>query len=364
MSMKKVMLLVAVLLAAAFVLSACAGPAGSIGPAGPAGPVGPTGPAGAAGTNPKAADLACTACHNDTTLIAGKMYAWQTSRHGTVNEDWLVEGSQQTCSGCHSGAGFIARMAAGQNFLDWGAAKVTTPDATPQTCRTCHTIHTTYTKDDFALRSTTAVALVKGGTTFDKGKGNLCANCHQARRYMADFPVKDAAGNVVAGMYAASSRFNPHLSGQSDVLMGVGGGTVAGTPGAHYTITTDSCVTCHLGDAKNHTFKGQISVCVTCHADAKADANGRIDVNYDAAKSGAVARIQAKFDTLKAGLTKLGLVDANGSAVTAPAAGYDEAHAWPLWVYGYIMEDGSMGVHNPKYINALLDAAIAGLPAK
>jgi hypothetical protein len=347
MSIKRMLVLAAVLVVAMFALASCAGPQGAVGPAGPAGPTGPQGPAGEA---PKAADLSCTQCHNNSGILEGKIYAWEGSKHGTVNEDWLAEGSQQGCSGCHSGNAFVARIAAGQSFADWGSAKgITLPDATPQTCFTCHTIHTTYTTDDFALRTTAPVAMVISGQTFDKGMGNLCANCHQARRYMANFASKDASGAAIAGMYDVTVRFNPHLSNQADFMLGVGGGgTVTGSPAAHYTMTTDACVTCHLGPANTHTFQAQVSACVACHADATST-----DIN------GAVTAIQAKYDALKAALTEAGLLDDTGAPVAAK--GVEEAKAFPLWVYGYITEDGSMGVHNPKYANALLDAALVAL---
>jgi hypothetical protein len=359
MSIKKMLILAGVIVVALLFLAACTGPAGQVGPAGPAGPIGPAGPVGPAGANPKAADLTCTQCHNDTTLIDGKLYAWQMSKHGTENEDWLAEGTTQACSACHSGAAYINRMAANQSFADWAAAKdITLPDPTPQTCRICHNIHTTYTKDDFSLRTTAAVTLVLGKQTFDKGMGNLCVTCHQARRYLADFASKDASGNVIAGKYDVTSRFNPHLSPQADMMLGVGGaGTVQGSPAQHYNNTTDSCVTCHLGDSANHTFVAEASACLACHSDAKADANGFVDVNFDSNGVGARAKIQSKYDALVKALTDAKMLDANGSAVAAK--GVDEAKAFPLWVYGFITEDGSMGAHNPPYANALLDAALA-----
>jgi hypothetical protein len=344
MSIKKMLVVTGILLIAMFALASCAGPAGAAGPAGPAGPQ------GAAGEAPKASDLSCTACHNDTSVLDGKIYAWEGSRHGTAGLAWEEEAGNQSCAGCHEGSSFIDRIAVGQSFADYASAKdITLPDATPQTCRTCHQIHTTYTKDDLALRTTAPVAMVISGQTFDKGMGNLCVNCHQARRYMPNFAEKDAAGNVIAGSYKlTSSRFNPHLSNQSDMMLGVGGGgTVTGSPSAHYTMTTDSCVTCHLGDSANHTFDATVSACVACHADAK-----NTDIN------GAVTAIQAKYDALKAALTEAGLVDDAGAAVVGT---YEEAKAFPLWVYGYITEDGSMGVHNPKFANDLLDAALAAL---
>jgi hypothetical protein len=347
MSVKKMLVLSAVLVIAMFALASCAGPAGPVGPQGPAGPAGPQGPAGEA---LKATDLSCTQCHNDTAALEGKIYAWEESRHGTAGLAWIEEAGRADCAGCHSGASFMAMVAAGQNWTTYPKTEgLVLPDATPQTCRTCHTIHTTYTADDLALRTTAPVAMAISGQTFDKGMGNLCANCHQARRYMANFPAKDDAGNAVAGFYAVTSRFNPHLSNQSDMLLGVGGGgTVTGSPSGHYTMTTDSCVTCHLGESDNHTFQASVSACVACHADAKST-----DID------GKVTEMQGKFDALKAALTEAGLLDDEGSPIANTKM--EEAQAWPLWVYGYIMEDGSMGVHNPKYANALLDAALAGL---
>jgi hypothetical protein len=344
MSIKKVLVLAAVMITAAFVFTACAGPAGAAGPAGPAGPQ------GAAGEAPKASDLSCTQCHNNTTLLDGKIYAWEGSRHGPAGLAWEEEAGNQSCAGCHEGSSFIDRIAAGQSFADYASAKdITLPDATPQTCRTCHQIHTTYTKDDLALRTTAPVAMVISGQTFDKGMGNLCVNCHQARRYMPNFASKDASGAAIAGSYDVTVRFNPHLSNQSDMMLGVGGGgTVTGSPSAHYTMTTDACVTCHLGDSANHTFDATVSSCVACHADAK-----NTDIN------GAVTAIQAKYDALKAALIEAKQLDENGSPIATK--GVEEAKAFPLWVYGYITEDGSMGVHNPKFANDLLDAALAAL---
>jgi hypothetical protein len=133
------------------------------------------------------------------------------------------------------------------------------------------------------------------------------------------------------------------------MLLGVGGGgTVTGSPSAHYTMATDSCVTCHLGTSANHTFAANVSTCTACHADAKD-----FDIN------GTRTAIEEKYNALATALKEAGLLDANGSPIAAKNT--DEAKAFPLWVYGYIMEDGSMGIHNPKYAMDLLDAALAAL---
>ena len=347
MSVKKLLLLVGVLIAAAFVLTACAG---ETGPAGPQGEPGPAGPQGEPGPAMTTADLTCTQCHNDTSALGGKIYAWEESRHGTAGTAWIEEAGNQGCAACHSGASFVEAVAAGQSFDAYAKAEgITLPDATPQDCRTCHTIHTTYTTDDFALRTTAPVAMVISGQTFDKGMGNLCVNCHQARRYMANFPAKDASGNAIAGQYAATTRFNPHLSNQADMLLGVGGGgTVTGSPSAHYTMTENSCTTCHLGESANHTFDASVSACVVCHTDAED-----FDIN------GKVTEVEEKIALLTEKLQTAGLLDEEGTPVKGT---YEEAQAFPLWVYGFIEEDGSTGVHNMKYTIALLDAALALFP--
>src|SRR5512135_1756755 len=128
MSIKKMLVIGALLIAAMFVLSACAGPAGPVGPQGPAGPAGPQGPAGAP---PEASELSCTGCHNDTNIITSKQDAWAQSVHGT-GLVWFEDGSNQSCAACHSGTGFAAAVAAGQNWDAYAkATDITVPDPTP-----------------------------------------------------------------------------------------------------------------------------------------------------------------------------------------------------------------------------------------
>jgi hypothetical protein len=333
MSIKKILLLVTVLIAAAFILSACAGPAGPVGPAGPAGPIGPTGAKGDTGTLPSAADLTCTQCHNNTTLLTGKAAAWSHSLHGSGTA-YLAEGTEDGCAGCHSGSGFSADLAAGLTPDKSGGD----PNPTPQDCRACHQIHTTFTFDDYALTTTAVVEQYATSTTFDGGEGNLCANCHQARRVI---PAAAADGTI-----AVTIRFGPHHGPQSNMLLGVGGaGAVAGTPSPHYSKVKDTCITCHMGDAKNHTFTPNVVNCLTCHA-------GATDFNMD----GAQTALDTKIDTLKADLTTAGLLDAQGAIV---AGNYPAPQANALWNYLLVaIEDKSNGVHNMVYANALIDASL------
>jgi hypothetical protein len=340
MSIKKMLVLVTILIGTILVFTACAGAEGAAGPQGPAGPAGPQGPAGPAGdaAEVSAADLSCTECHNDTSIITGKKAAWEESLHGS-GVAFIEEGPRNTCAGCHSGATFSAMIDAGQNFTEDESG-----DATPthQDCRTRPQTHTSYPSEDWALETTEPVTQVVSGLTFDGGAGNLCANCHQARRYIEDF-----ASATTAGSYDATIRFNPHLSVQGDILLGSGGAGVEGSPGAHYSMVEDTCVGCHMGEGDNHLMEPQIATCQACHADAE---------NYDI--NGVQTAVEERLVELQAALQSAGLVDEAGTPVPGT---YDEAQATALWNYGVIHEDASHGVHNPSYINALLDASFEAL---
>ena len=153
-------------------------------------------------------------------------------------------------------------VAAGQNFTQ---VESVSADQTHQDCRTCHQIHVTFTGDDWALETDAPVTFVVSGLTFDGGSGNLCANCHQARRYIESF-----VDSADATKYTSTSpRFNTHLSVQGDFLMGSGGTGVEGKPGAHYAMVENTCAGCHLGESADHSFTPQLSACVACHADAE-----------------------------------------------------------------------------------------------
>ena len=102
-----------------------------------------------------------------------------------------------------------------------------------------------------------------------------------------------------------------------------------------------------MGEGDNHLMAPQIATCQGCHADAES-----LDVN------GAQTAVEERMAELRTALQSAGLLDADG--VVIPGT-WDEAQATALWNYGVIEEDASRGVHNPTYINALLDASFEAL---
>jgi len=329
--------LVAVLLMV--VLAACSGESGEQGPPGPEGPQGPQGeqgPAGPAGESASMADLSCVGCHDDSTLITGKAASWSVSLHGTGEA--FLRGTSASCAGCHSGGAFTEMVAAGSSP---DAVEAGDPDPTRQDCRTCHLIHTTYTGEDWALTTTDPVALYAfEGVTFDGGEGNLCATCHQPRRQIDE---------AVDGMIEVTSiHWGPHHGPQSAMLLGLGGSTdVSGSAGAHAGVE-GTCVTCHLGGAASHTFEAKIESCEACHSGAE---------DFDL--GGVQTDTQALLDEVAAALVAKGMLTEEGEPVVGT---YPEADAGALWNWIYVAhEDGSLGVHNPNYTEALLTASLEAL---
>ena len=342
---KKMLVLLGVLVLAAVVITAC-GTAGPAGPAGPAGAEGPAGPAGPAGESVTADNLSCTQCHNSDGLVTTKMAGWEVSKHGNGTA-MAEEYGNKSCSFCHSGNSFRAAIAAGTNFSNQEAGAA---EPERQDCYTCHNIHTTYTKDDFALRTTSAVALVVNTKTFDGGAGNLCVNCHQARRYMGNF-----ADKVDPTKFAPTARFNTHYSAQADVMLGgVDVNAALGVDGkaSPHMGVENTCVGCHMGEGKNHTFKAeaQLATCVKCHSDATST-----DV------AGFPTELAAKVKQLEDALLAKKLIVSGAEGYAAVPGTYDAKTSGAIFAYFLYEEDGSQGIHNPAYFTALVDAALAAL---
>ena len=288
--------------------------------------------------------MGCTDCHDDTTKLTGKKTAWEESNHG-MNESYL-RATSASCAGCHSGGAFSVMVAAGK-MPNQATAD---PEPTRQDCRACHEIHETYTGVDWALETTAAVPLFAiAGSTFDGGKGNLCATCHQPRR---NAPV--ATNGVITGI---SEHWGPHHGPQSAMMLGVGGAgpsvaaaALTGAPMAHYTLVSDTCVSCHMGNDQ-HSFAPAVAACQSCHPGAE-------DFDINGVQTAVQDRLDAIADALiAAGALTENTVDGHPTE-EAIENGLPENIGTALYNWLYIAhEDKSLGVHNPAYTRALLDAA-------
>ncbi len=312
------------------------------------GPEGPEGPAGKTGQNALAT---CDNCHDVSTDLKARMLQYAKSTHALGGN---FERSTADCAPCHTHEGFVNVLATGET------GDISNP--TPPGCRTCHNIHTTYTVDDYALTATAPVELAVGSKTFDKGKSNLCANCHQSRPFtLPEF--NDSEFSIT------SSRFGPHHGPQSNLIMAAGLVEIPGN--ASYPSTNphagtgDGCVDCHMANAYGTQAGGHtMSVAYDYHGTIEPNTAGCISCHTD--ETELITKLEdykTEMDGLMTQISEIlvekGLLTATGSAVAGKTTG---KLASALLNYRTIaIEDRSYGVHNPKYVRALLKNTLESL---
>lgn len=338
------------LLMSAFVVMSIASSCVKEGPMGPAGADGTNGTNGADG---KDGSVTCLACHAGTNMDQKKA-EFYLSEHSLGAVAVEEEGGNPSCSRCHSSEGFIEYATLG------AAGTINKPSAWE--CATCHGIHSSFEAKDYALRLAGPVKSNQDATyMFDfKNNSNLCVNCHQARTAE---PNKAKPGDT----FAVSVRIGPHHGPQGNLVAGVGFAEIAGSvayPAAGSSKHFEkSCTGCHMAPftAKQggHSLVPSLASCNECHGGTPIT-----DYNY----GGVQTNVTAKLVQLRDKLVSMGLITATPSATDptvinyAPKAGtVPMVQAQALYNYFGLMDDRSEGVHNPKYINALLTNTLEAL---
>ncbi|MGC9341743.1 MAG: hypothetical protein ACP5E3_03505 [Bacteroidales bacterium] len=310
------------------------------------------GPAGVPGQD---ANETCIQCHNDETTVLAAMVQHSNSGHQTGSS---FERNGTSCAPCHTHQGYLEILATGEQMT---ASDVSNP--LPANCRTCHKIHENFDESDFELRNTSPVTLWINSEEVDLGTGNQCVDCHQPR--IPDPMPEMGGGNVTI----TSSRWGPHHGTQSSMLWGTAGYEVAGSesfnsPGSH-PHTSAGCNTCHMAEpfgafAGGHSFSmsyeyhgretEHLAGCQGCHQNIE-----EFDLN------GASSEVETLMADLWAILLSNEYVDDESGLVNASSSTplvIPSDHAGAILNYYMVIEDGSMGVHNPKYTKALLTNSI------
>ncbi len=351
---------VGVTIGLAFLVS-CQGPAGPVGPQGAQGPQGEQGLQGDTGVAGVAGNMVCVECHNLTTMDSVTMQ-YERSVHGTsqaISGELLYQyagtgDSRKECATCHTDQGFMEHVYTG---LDTVATGLAIPERIQ--CESCHDFHKTLDQvnegPDYAMRTMDAVPLrmYNNDSIIDLGnESNLCINCHQP---LTAGPTPDNNGNAAV----TSTHYGSHHGPQATILAGIGGyesfsNLVVPFPPSRSTThyTKAKCVECHMyGDTINnhtHTFEPSLNACNTCH-------DHLTSFDFD----GVQTSVTASMATLKAKLQAAGLLSASGSSVVGTFK-VDQVGA--LYNYLMIQDDKSEGVHNAKYIEALLANSNAVFP--
>jgi hypothetical protein len=327
---------------------------------------GPKGAAGAAGTDGTdgldGADgnVTCLVCHSDGNLQAIR-HQFAGSQHA-LGEYVAYAGGRGSCSRCHGHEGFVA-FAEGleaQNFSN----------PSPWQCSTCHGLHQTFEAEDYALRMTEAVSIWDDGTFALKGNSflgiqgnsNLCANCHQSRRAEPNLASPGETFTIT------STHYGPHHSAAANTVAGAGFAEIVGSvaypaAGSNYHLAA-SCTGCHMYEG-DHSWNPSLEACNGCHATN--------DFDY----GGVQTEIEELLDELRDRLIVLGVVEPGhdeefvidqetGEVILHetiegyhPVPGtYPMAQARAFFNWTGLDEDRSLGVHNPKYVKALLENSL------
>lgn len=355
------------------VLGGCAGKDGKNGAAGLAGTNGTNGTNGTDGINgidgTGIAD--CQPCHSDTATFAVRpaFAQWRHSVHASEAILWETnQGAPNWCASCHNNEGFVSTVR--------GAPAV----AAMPTSIGCSTCHAPHTNKNFTLRTTAAYTL-KNGVVFDKGRGNLCANCHHSRADVrATFPADSTMLPIT------SQFFGPHEGPQAEAYEATGGyefGQVI-PRSAHYNQITNSCVACHMFSpigtmVGGHSFAmkaeeggaNQASCMVTgCHPgetfpEGTFDRLATQDWDGDGTTEGTQTEFDGLLGNLRAALVARGALNPGPGDLTDTAVPgrYPKNVVAAVYNFRLALREGSRGIHNTKYIMNLMKLSLQNLPA-
>ncbi len=340
--------------------AACEGPDGPAGPAGPQGPQGPEGPVGPAGQN---ALNTCSDCHTSDVTIVAREAQYNTSAHGE-GDTW--QRYDAPCNTCHTHNGFVAANAATPDTLAGDEIHL----LTRINCRTCHNIHETYTDQDWSFTTAEPVDLLLGGTFAMNDLGdpaaaldslaypgaNLCAHCHQAR------DPGDLSGETFR---ITSVHFGVHHGPQANVMAGMGAFALPGVtmPGtiqfeAH---TQFGCVGCHMQDAVGQEAGGHTWRVALDNGNVIND--GRCNACHSGTPTGEFGlqpKIAGMLATVAGQLQAHGVLDAEDEPIPGT---YSTDLVKAYLNYNMVVEDRSLGVHNPHWVEDLLTATSNWLAA-
>jgi hypothetical protein len=303
----------------------------------------------------------CNRCHSQYEEYEESGHGTAIERAGGIeafNEEWNQSAS---CNFCHISEAFIKRWDA-----DW--ADIAIPaEGWQVSCATCHDVHSLDEENNPAyLRGLGAFPIIYAGPdhpdtlwvpsedegVLSFGKGQLCAQCHHARRTFTS--INNQLNN-------GSAHPGPHASCQADMLLGRGSYEITGYTYERESVhqpdvvigegsLEDMCVTCHVhtipGDTPGHDYHGhafepRVEACNACHATPD---------NFD--YHGRRTEIQDLMDQLFALLPNNGEVP-NFDTTSTTRVQREAAYAWY-----FVNNEGSMGVHNYEYAYSLLTNAI------
>ncbi|MCB1061197.1 MAG: PKD domain-containing protein [Calditrichaeota bacterium] len=302
----------------------------------------------------------CNRCHSQYEEYETSIHGTSIERAGGI-EEFNTEWNRSSCWECHISEGFIKKWDA-----DWATRDVPA-EGYQVSCATCHDVHSLDEANNPAyLRGLDAFPIVYGGPDYPEGfevpnedlgflsygKGQLCAQCHHARR---------SESNVQGQIENGSGHPGPHASPQADMTLGYGSYEI---PGYTYERVSqhqpnvvsgdgnlaDMCVTCHVhtipGDTPGHDYHGHsfapvVEACNACHSTPN-------DFDYHNKRS----EIATLLDQL------LNMLPNDGEEPLFDTENTTREQREAAYAWFFVFNEGSMGVHNYEYAHSLLTNAI------
>ncbi len=307
----------------------------------------------------------CGGCHADARHPTYE--EWTTSGHAQVTEDMNPAKRIKSCGRCHSGSVRLSLLET--NPLPSGDADIGI------VCSVCHDPHKTNAYPAQLrnpLASTNDYFMSTNGAFASQynPKINICAQCHNH-----------------AGASWTNNACEPHHSLQYNMLLGAIGQGYSSLPsyqpGSHALLITNQCVGCHMQTTAfasgaqpantGHSFQVyQYGLCLNCHVSVEpisflvtfvtSGVSNEIqqvvfDLDYWATNK-APASLMAKYGTLAWEYTAPGGLSSGGPGPNAKEQTLIPEKIRKARFNLYVVQnDGSFGIHNPKYVAELVDQA-------
>jgi hypothetical protein len=289
---------------------------------------------------------------------------WETSAHAEVTGFLATAFSNgerlNACGECHSGDFFYKARVQNETVTDDELQGVAVEELNAVECAVCHDPHMRTNNGvdvadgrDFQLRFP-EVANPTPTNTVDQATNaarfNLCGQCHHSRgktwEVTSRGPHHSVQANMFTGEMPVPEDTEPLVSSRISI----------------HSFAEEQCATCHLyrqdfmselaPAIAGHTFEVNDLSCATanCHP-SQAQA--------ETAQTTLQSEVQTRLDGIAAGLgdpstwqyTADGGPDADGQDAIS-----DEVKKI-RFIYAYIINDASLGLHNPSYTRSLLDKA-------
>ncbi len=307
----------------------------------------------------------CYICHDNTpTHAVGR--SWASSNHAAMLKSSIAANNAE-CRPCHNTSAFIAYN---KNKAMPDYSKVASMSSI--SCVACHDPHDGTTVNQLRLLAFDSLANGFRPPSNVGGKGRLCMTCHRGRENSRD--------RVEQQQKTWSDGFHPHRGSQTDMFWGSNAydyDLVSDTLNSHQGIK-NACVTCHmLGIAGAYVPKHDMKVgnsynvlvnCKQCHSGRYSSIDDiKAGADYDG--NGKIEGIRAEVTGLLGKLKAILPLGSDGEPIATTAEFVKDSTKLKsnpklyaaIWNYYFVKNDGSLGLHNPKYTVAILTASLSSL---